>query len=451
MPLHLLIDVFAACGAPKWIDNNSSVDLVVEKMSIPFNTLRQLERDGVFAEKLSSSLNHKIQIDFNSGKEGELPPSATFRIKLPRVIGGCVVAKNLADLLSISSATYREPKAYLLVNAEGSDAPFIFSGPESLSNATSLIRRYHDAIALWQVIANQSEHSVVATHHLLFFGIRKTEIIPYFSINDLEDEIPVSEIAEFSNNKDREETRKEIFRSVLSEFLQDQKPHRTFSYLLRQSTLFSRRLKEGLAIYLSDHSPEKLAQEADAKYLELIEKLEKIVSGMEAKSLTIPAAVLLAVKEAELGGKWTTLNTIIIVSTGLYLIAMLIVFLSQRAILNLLATTIQKTTANLKQQGLDEKNPILSESFVKLDLRRKHAQIGSRIMFGFSFVPLLAVIYAIFYASQPQPTSYTFKLTPTTGVQIIQSSNSQPTVPMSNTNSQPPVKLPSETKPQTIQ
>ena len=166
---------------------------------------------------------------------------------------------------------------------------------------------------------------------------------------------------------------------------------------------------------------------------------------MEAKSLTIPAAVLFAVKEAEFG-KWTTLNAIIIISTALYLITMFVVYLSQRAILNLLHTTIQKTTSELKEQGLDGKNPILSESFAKLEERRKHTQIGSRFMFGFSFVPLLAVIYAVLLASPSAPSSYIFTLTPTNGVQIIQSTNPQAAPLIMNTNWQSATNLHSTTK-----
>lgn len=376
MPLDLLTEVFGACGAPVWNDTNDAVDLVVEKNSISFGTLRQLEADDIFSERLASPSNSKIQTDFNSGKPGELTPKSTFRLGLPRVINKCVVAKNLADLLSISSATYKEPKTYFLVTVEDAGKHFCFTEPASLSNASPLIKCYHDAIKLWQIVAGQAEHSVTATHHLLFFGIRRTEIAPHFSIKDLTEDIALSEVLGFTTDRDREATRKEIFRSVLSEFLQDQKADRAFSYLLRQSALFARRLKEGLAIYLSDHSPEKLAQEAQSKYLELVEKLEKIVGGMEAKSLTIPAAVLFAVKEAEFGEQWTTLNSIIIVSTALYLITMIIVFLSQKAILNLLKATIQKTKEELAQQGLDEKNPILSDSFVKLERRRRQPCAG---------------------------------------------------------------------------
>ena len=425
MPLNLLLDVLGVCGAPQWTATKDAVDLVVERNSVSFGTLRQLEADGIFAEKLSCPSTPKLQTDFNSGKPGEVLPNGTLRLRLPRIVNQCVVAKNLTDLLSISSASYKAPKAYFLFEVEDSARPFCYTEPTSLSAATPLIKRYHDALNLWDIVEKQAEHSVASNRHALFFGIRKTEIAPRFSAQDLAEDIAVGEIRGFTEDKDREETRKGIFHSVLSEFLQDQKVDRAFSYLLRQSSLFARRLKEGLAIYLSDHSPEKLAKEAQSKYLGLAETLERIVGGMEAKSLSIPAAVLLAVKEAEMGGKWTTLNVIIIIATALYVITMFIVFLSQRAMLNLLKATIAKTTKELKDQGLDETNPVLSDSFAKLEARWGHTQIGSRLTLAFSFIPLVAVIYAVFLASPPTRSSYIFQVTPANGVQIIQSTNSQ--------------------------
>lgn len=115
MSLNLLNEVLEACHAPTWSGNNDAVDLVVEKGSIVFDTLRQLQSNNIYAEGFS---NAKIQADFNSNKAGELPLGTKFRLRLPRIVAECVVAKNLADLLSVDSATYREPRSYFLVGLE---------------------------------------------------------------------------------------------------------------------------------------------------------------------------------------------------------------------------------------------------------------------------------------------------------------------------------------------
>ena len=124
---------------------------------------------------------------------------------------------------------------------------------------------------------------------------------------------------------------------------------------------------------------------------------------METKSLTIPAAVLLAVKEVQLGAHWTTLNTMILAASLLYLLAMAVAHFSQSSTLELLRKTIAKTTSDLKAQGLANNNPVLTENFVNLESRRKNSSWGSWAMFLFSFVPLIAVIYAAFWASPPPP------------------------------------------------
>jgi hypothetical protein len=434
MSLELLTGVFGSCGDPSWIDNNSAVELVVKTNPIAFDTLRLLEADEVYAENLNSPSDSKIQAAYDSGSAGELVPNSTFRLKLPRIIHKSVVAKNLADLLSINTATHTEPKSYFLVKAEDSGASFCFTGQASLVNATPLVRNYHEALKLWELIENRADYRLQATRHLFFFGVRKTEIAPSFSVKDLGEPIALEAIHKFVSNTDRAETRGEIFQSALSRFLKDQKSDQAFSYLLRKSDIFAKRLKEGLAIFLSEHSPEKLAQEAQEKYLEFVEKLEKVVSGIGAKSLTIPAAVLFAVKEAEFGQKWTTLNSIILISTVLYLATMFVVFLSQRAILKVLEKTIIKTKIDLKEQGLDEANEILGDSFAKLEIRRFRTEFAAWCMFLLSFIPLLAVLYAVFCACLPEASTYTIKLSPTNSVQVIQNAGSQSLI-VSGTNS----------------
>jgi hypothetical protein len=176
--------------------------------------------------------------------------------------------------------------------------------------------------------------------------------------------------------------------------------------LLRQSQLFAQRLAEGLAIYLSEHSPEKLSEKAIAKHFELAEKLEKVIGGMEAKSLTIPAAVLLATKEVTFGGGWITLNTVIFISTVVYFAAMTVAHLSQLSMLGLLKKTISKAKLDLKEQGLDENNIILAESFRNLDKRSKNYTIASWLIWIFSIGPMLAVFYGVMFATPAPPKDH---------------------------------------------
>jgi hypothetical protein len=398
-----LEEVLAACDTPRWSADSGTIELGVVRGTIPFSILRALQAFDIFTSKLVHPSEGTLQALYDGGSDGALPTGSVFTLQLPRVIRRFVVAKNLADLLSLPSATWRVPQAYFLVNEEQTRTSFCFTDRSILDSAPTLVKRYHTAVELWALLQSQADHTT-ETQSLMFFGIRRIEIEPNYGIADLEeDNVAIKEISDFVNELDRNETRKEIFRSVLSEFLRDQKSERAFAYLLRANQLFARRLSEGLAIYLSTNSPEKLTEKAVAKHFELAEKLEKVISGMEAKSLTIPAAVLLAVKEVKLGAGWVTLNTIIVVSAGLYFAAMTVAHLSQRAMLRLLKTTMEKSTKELRDQGLSDTNPVLAVSFKNLRDRRRNSTVGSWLMWIFSVGPLIAVIYAAFLA--PVPTS----------------------------------------------
>lgn len=432
MSLRSLIDVLQACGPVDWPPGGDTIKLTVTDGSVPFQTLRGLEDDGVFARQLAHPKDTSIQANYTNELPGEVPEGGTFSLTVPRTVSANVVARNLKDLLSLEKTAWQAPLAYLLIEEEESKQVFCFTGPGSLTGAPSPVRRYHETLKIWGILKSLAEHTS-ETNGLFFFGLRRLEILPRLRAEDLTDEIAVSQIAEFINSTDGQKTRSEIFRSVLSEFLRDQQPDRAYAYLLRTSHLFSRRLEEGLAVYLAEHSPEKLEEEAVAKRLAIAEKLEKIIGGIEVKSLTIPAAILLAVKEVKFGEGATVLNTIILASASLYLVAMFVAHSSQCAMLELIKTTIAKSIKDIRDQGLVG-NEVL-ETFVGLEKRRKNSTIGSWFMFGFSFLPLVAVVATAFFATVPGPKG---------AGTLVEPPNSSPTtssVP-SVTNEQIPKLLP---------
>ena len=399
MDLCSFKDVLSACDVLDW-PNAKTIRLKV-KGSVSLKTLKELEGYGILFKEASPE---ELKRAFDLGETKQLDPESIITLEVPRIVGEQVVAQDLADLLSIDSATSQTPKVYFLLSAGTPAKHFCYIGEPSLKEAPMLVKTYHDALKLWGILEGRADH-IDEANALMFFGMRRVLINPGFGIADLSKDIPteVEKISAFIANTDPQEARVEIFRSVLSEFLRDQPADGAFAYLLRTSKLFAQRLSEGLAIYLSTKSPEKLNQQAVAKHFELAEKLEKVISGMEAKSLTIPAAVLLAVKEVTFGGGWETLNTIILVSAALYLAAMTVAHFSQRAMLRLLKETIKKSTEDLQHQGLDKTNQVLTKSFKTLTTRRRNYSFGSWLMWVLSFGPLIAVIYAAFLASPPKP------------------------------------------------
>jgi hypothetical protein len=304
------------------------------------------------------------------------------------------VAKDLGDLLSLGQTQVQVPAAYAFLQESGSSNIFSYVSGEPWDDFEGSIKHYHQALGLWAILYDQKQADLNGS--LLFFGIiRRTEIAPGFGMDDLKDNIFTDGVAKFINDTEGKKTRSTIFNSVLSEFLRDQNPAKGFRYLLHNSEMFDRRLKEGLAIYLAEHSPEVLAEQARKSGLEFSEKLEKIIGGLEAKSLSIPAAVLLAVKEVAPGEGFTIVNSIIVVSAFTYALTMALVDKSQRTLLGVLQTTIATKRAELQEKGLEEDNPVLKEAFDGLTKRRKWTAIASGWMCAFSWVPLAGVLIAI--------------------------------------------------------
>src|SRR6266404_4648369 len=187
MSLCSLEQVLDACDTPEWSVDSSTINLRVIRGPIRFASLRELEAFDTFATDFSHSSETTLQPQYDSGSEGELPNDSLFTLRLPRVVSRFVVAKNLADLLSVASATWRIPQEYFLVKEEESDTPFCFTANTSLDNVPKLVKRYHKAIALWTLLQSLADHTT-DTQSLMFFGIRRTEIEATYAIPDLEAE-----------------------------------------------------------------------------------------------------------------------------------------------------------------------------------------------------------------------------------------------------------------------
>ena len=378
----------------------SATDLeIVLSESVSFTALREFETCEVFA----SMPEQTVQRVFNEARAGEVPAGGTVVLQVPRLLDRLVVAEGLSDLLTVAGTQMKEPHAYLLVASRSDGEPFSYVRGDVVSGAPATIWRYHEAIRLWSLLERQAEHVDSSSGSLLFFGLRRTEISPGFGADDLTDQIAVQEIEAFVANPDRKATRAEIFAAALSEFLRDQSNATAFRVLLRDTGRFARRLREGLAIYLAEHSPEKLAGEAKSAALTLSEKLEKVIGGLETKSLSIPAALLLAVKDVEAGAGITGINVIIIAAALTYGVTMTLVHWSQSALIAVIKNTITLTEREFVAKGLDERNPVITSNYQSLKERCVSALIGSRAMVIGSWVPLLCVIGTMGWGTPKPP------------------------------------------------
>jgi len=378
----------------KW-ESSELLKVAPDSDSLSFADIRKLEDIEVYKESLLSPRDSTLEQKFDAGGSGYLGKGDCVTLRVPRRVKGLVVAKDLADLLTIPLATTTQPKTYLLTHSHSSRQSVYFISPEYESeNPPSEIQNYHRALRLWKVLEDYTHHTS-GSGSLLYFGIRRTEIRPGFMLADLERTIELDEIEAFISNGDRHETRVEIFNAALSEFLKDQNPDRAFAYLLRENERFARRLREGLALFLSQHSPEKLEEEGRALHFDIADKLEKSVQAIELKSLSIPVSLLLVVKQIEASQGWSVTNSILISAVSLYAVAMVVAHFSYLSAAKLVKQRIDKSVQDLTDQGLEKNNPLLSVSFKSLRRRNSNGVIKSWIICILSFTPVAAVWIAV--------------------------------------------------------
>lgn len=216
------------------------------------------------------------------------------------------------------------------------------------------------------------------------------------SKGDLTSEIRWQVIDQFLNDEVQKEARMEVFTSAICDFLKDQTPENSFSWILKGSEALERRVKEGWNIYLASISPEKIASEARSKALEISERIEKLVTNAELKGLSIPAVILLSIKDVAIGKGFTMINSIILISTFIYILAMAFGFHSQRLMLRTVKRNLDTVSSDALAKGLTRDNPVFSGLIDDLEDRISRIDDFSCVAVVCSALPFVFVIASMF-------------------------------------------------------
>lgn len=392
MTAHEKIDLFKTflgkCEGHSWEEKRLDLRTTAE---VSRDELVQLE-DAGFVVDFESAADARL---YAQRRLVSLASGSGVCLTVPQIASDLAVAPSFQAFLNLSGVTTDEPNAYVIW--DGTTFCQFIRGSEVPPESPEKLVWYHQAIALWQLLKGCADHRE-ESGTLLFLGARRVALDPGFGEDDFVAN-KISEILYFHSDQDRVDMRREILRSVLTDYLRDQVPEKAFRYLLKTTDLFSRRLKEGLAIYLSEHSPEKLQNEAEGCALGFSEKADKIVTGLEAKSLTIPAAVLLAFKEVSAGAGFTLLNSVILGSTILYGVTMTWSHVTQKSLIEQLQKSVGHYITDIKEKGLGDSNRVLSDIFPRLNKRIGNAANASLAMCIFSWVPLAAVFGDMMWGS----------------------------------------------------
>lgn len=350
--------------------------------------------------------NPNLRRDLDDQKNRNIPAGEEIEVEVPRSVRSLVVAKDLDSLLRCDRARERLPSGCIILPEKG--VPFWFTQETEPSTLPAHFTEYCKAIELWSLLEGLCHHKD-SSDSLIFYGQRRVEMAPVFHATDLCHPIQIEKLRRFVRDADKEEVKREIFLSVISDLAKDHGPDTAFRFLLTRTGLLAQRLQEGLSVFLATNSPKKLVDEARSQAIGLSEKLEKIVSSLELKGLAVPAAMVLSVKEVEKGAGWTGLNLVLIFSTGLFFLAMLIVYRSQAAMMDPLKASIRHSRQDFKERGLDENNADLGVTFEGLLARIGITELASRVVVAASLLPVLAVFVA---AVAPKGTSDKASLTP---------------------------------------
>jgi hypothetical protein len=372
--IELLKRLFEVCpGEPRWIERGK-FEIVAGVNGVDRSLLEDLENEEVF---------YSIHPD-RVPKPSLVEAGTKIIIDSACSVNRIVLVPDVASLIEVPKARRQVPAAYVVWHQ---GKPVFHVNGESTQDLPEPLPSYHQAVDLWNLLKGFCHHPDKTTDSLWFFGIRKTEITPHFTITDLQPPLDIKAVSAFMEPSDARETRKDILVSRVTQHLKDMTPEKRFSFLLSSIEVFARGLNEAMNIYLCEHSPEKLADEAAKYAMDFTEKVEKIVSALEAKSLAIPAAIWLAYKDIQANDSLG--NFMIILASLLFALFMGWIWQTQSTLLDILHDSMKQKKQEFQDKGLDKSNPLLAVTFTKLIDRASTSERYAGWMAIFACIPIV--------------------------------------------------------------
>lgn len=181
------------------------------------------------------------------------------------------------------------------------------------------IRNYIDAVKLWNLLQNSSDH--ISNQGISLYFIKthdaKLEIRCEYVAADLCELKDLSEFAQnYLSSDHHKDQKRTIIRNAILETFKG-KLIIDYSEFLPKFEEFSQRVRSAYILYTTDFSFEKLRSEVDKQNLDDMIRLNKTLSEIQNQLLAIPAAMLLvgsSVKPDVLGSNIAVLIGVVIFS-----------------------------------------------------------------------------------------------------------------------------------------
>lgn len=301
------------------------------------------------------------------------------------------VAEKFDDFLTAGCEGLVKPDQFRIITGRG---------PELDENLSFLDECLAFKAAL-DLLADHSESGAWIFLQIRKLVVRRTISAQDFGLAKGKREV-LKRAVSFLADASSEHARSEIFRGALiSEFKAGRGgPVTTFGDVIARIDDVCERAETDFALYVHEHGFERLKDEVLARKLATGEKIDKVVSTMEAIGLTIPPAVYAAAKEVNRGAGLglhqfpSTTNAVLFGAALLFGFLMLCAFLRQRALIADLKRDCDTAEESFKERAgeSDENKKRIAEIYKPLTSRLQWSLVFSWIRLVLSFLPLAVTI-----------------------------------------------------------
>ncbi|MFA8342946.1 MAG: hypothetical protein ACEPO8_08260 [Rhodothermaceae bacterium] len=340
--LDSILDFIAKCKSIDWIDNNNQIECKIIFDQKSFELLQVIEDEGAVNKIIKDGTAFLIKNIISSElKKDEF----IVLIHLPKS-EKLYFAKDIKDLLYSKINRYHTPSIY-----------YVYS--ESYGNilenkVTKKIQDYCSTINIIELIFSISDHvdKTGPERTSIFLCKHKLEIpIDYEAENLVHSQLYTTFIKNFDSEPHIEQ-KIIILKNTIYDFVCNIPSKERLKNILDNFDFIIERYNDNYQLFISDISTETLTLELEAKKLEYVEKIHKIISDIQNKILTIPAALLILFTQFNHSGNEIIKNSGLLLTNLIFIIFIHLMLNNQeKALQSIIESVSSKKSFYRKKYG----------------------------------------------------------------------------------------------------
>ena len=270
------------------------------------------------------------------------------------------------------------------------------------------IDNYEDTVSLIGLLSSLAafEDSRSEPKTLYFFQDSKIKVPVKYEGADISELADLDQLKAELNREDEKDTREEVFVNHLVDELRGVAVEKRFRHILQEFDSICHQYRQGHQRYLQNFSYEKLKSSFIKDRASYLERLNRVVTEVQNKLITIPLGLLLVGGQLNAKDPYSGVNFVIAFGAIVLTVMMHLLINNQKNLLGDIKEEIQRLDEEYQERETDRPK-LVQEGFESLKSMRKRQAAVLDLLSGFVWMFLATTLVLwLHYLLDPSTTRY---------------------------------------------